>query len=339
MRRLLAAGALLALLAVLWTWRGSGPEPAPPATSAPRPALAPPSASAPRPALAPAPAASPPGRRPLPDSLRSTRADGAFSLDASGRLLPSPAVLRRFDYYLSASGEEPLAAIRARIEADIADSLPPEAAAEALALLDHYLAYREAARELRAGGLAPEDLETRLQRIRELRREHFGAETARLLFAEEERLAEAALEQRRIELDAQLDPAERERRLEAAEAELPPSLAASRAAATLPLRLQREEAALREAGADPADIRRLREESVGVDAAQRLEALDARRREWERRLSVYRDERDALLAGSAADADALEALRAEHFAPEELARVRGLDRIDGVAAAPRAATR
>jgi lipase chaperone LimK len=337
MRRLVAAGALLALLAVLWLWWGSGPEPAPPAATAPRRAPAPPVA-APRTAPAAAPAVPPRAREPLPDSLRSTRADGAFTLDASGHLLPSPAILRRFDYYLSARGEEPLAAIRARIEADIAEALPPGAAVEARALLDHYLAYRAAARELHARGLAPGDLDTRLQRIRELRREHFGAGTARLLFEQEERLAEAALEQRRIELDPDLDPAERERRLEGVEAGLPPSLAAARAAATLPLRLQQDEAALRDAGADPAEIRRLREETVGVEAAERLEALDAHRREWERRLALYREQRDALLATRAPAADALEELRIRHFAPEELARVRGLDRIDGVAPAPDTAT-
>ncbi len=275
-------------------------------------------------------AAAPREPAPLPGSLRGTDVDGAYGLDAGGRFLPSPAVLRRFDYFLSASGEEPLAATRARIEADIESQLGPEAAAEARVLLDDYLAARDAARELHARGLAPRDLERRLQRVRELRREHFGAETSALLFGDEETLALAALERARIARDPALEDEERSRRLEAVDAGLPPSLARAQRASTLPLRLAREEAALRDAGSDPAAIRRLRESTVGADAADRLEALDAARRDWESRVQAYRRERDRLLAGPGAGPDALETLRREHFDPPELARVRGLDRIDGI---------
>ncbi|MDJ0850660.1 MAG: lipase secretion chaperone [Myxococcota bacterium] len=281
-----------------------------------------------------APGAAPPpegsARRPLPASLRGTDVDGAYSVDARGRFLPSPAVLRRFDYFLSVGGEEPEEVTRARIVADIEAGLPPRAAAEAVALLDDYLAYRRAGRELHARGLAPEDLERRLQRVRELRREFFGAERSALLFGEEEALALAALERARIARDPALDEAERARRLEAVDAELPASLGRSRRAATLPQRLARQEAALRDAGADPAAIRSLREAEVGAEAADRLEALDAARRAWEARVQAYRAERDRLLAAPDASADALEALRRAHFEPAELARVRGLDRIDGV---------
>lgn len=312
-RRALFLAAVACAAAAVWAW---WPRPDAPrhvaVTAAPPPAL---------------PEASP--RLPsLPRSLRGTAIDGAYPVDAAGRLRPSPDVLRRFDYFLSTSGEEPLEVTRARIEADIRAELGPEAAEDALDLLARYLAYREAARELQASGLADDDLETRLQRVRELRRAHFGKGTAPLLFEEQDRLAEAALERARIESDPSLDEDERRRRLEGVEASLPEALAQARARALLPLELAREEAALRESGADADAVRHLRESRVGAEAAQRLAALDAARDRFARRLGAYRVERDALLA-SDPEGD-LEALRAAHFAPHELPRVRGLDRIDGV---------
>jgi len=280
-------------------------------------------------AHSPDPAAAPPA---LPDSLRGSEPDGTYTLDERGRLLPSPDVLRRFDYHLAGSGEEPLAAAIARIEAEIAATLSPEAAADARALLAGYLAYRDAARALHAEGLDPADLDTRMQRLRELRREHFGAETSALLFAEDETFARYALERVRIARDPDLEAAERAARLEALEAELPEAMRAQRERARLPSDLAREEEALRASGAGDAAIRELREERVGPEAALRLESLDATRRAWAERMTAYRQERDRLLADpDRASPEALATLRALHFTPAEIPRVEGLDRIDGVA--------
>ena len=63
---------------------------------------------------------------------------------------PSATTRALFDYFLSATGEEPPETIRARIVATIERRLPPAAVADAVALLDRYLAYRERARELAA---------------------------------------------------------------------------------------------------------------------------------------------------------------------------------------------
>jgi len=262
--------------------------------------------------------------------------DGALVVDASGRFVPTPSALRLFDYFLSASGEAPVGRILERIDAAIA-GLPESARADARALLEAQLAYREATRSLQAEGIGDDDLETRQQRLRELRREIFGAETAEQLFAEEERMARVALELRRIERNADLAPEEKAARRAAAEEELPSNVRAARRRATLPSELVRQEATLRDEGATPGEIRALREERVGPEATDRLEALDARRAAWTSRVEAYGLERDRVLEapGSAVDrANALERLRHERFAGPELERVRALDRIDGVEASP-----
>ena len=127
-------------------------------------------------------------------------------MDAKGHFVPSTRALALFDYFLSASGEEPASQLRARIVAEIERRLPDPAAGEASAFLDRYLAYRaEGARAAADDRLAESaDLERRLQWIRELRRAHFGAELAETLFGDEERAAALALERRRIVGDASL---------------------------------------------------------------------------------------------------------------------------------------
>ena len=56
----------------------------------------------------------------------------------------------------------------------------------AVALLDTYLDFRDAMRELAEAGEVPQDLERRWQWIRELRRHYFGAATSAALFGREE---------------------------------------------------------------------------------------------------------------------------------------------------------
>jgi lipase chaperone LimK len=94
----------------------------------------------------------------------------------------------------------------------------------------------------------------------------------------------------------------------------------------------KREAAERAEGASEAESFALREQAFGYDAAERLAVLDARRAEWQRRLHGYHAERAALLGDPELAPEelhgALEALRTEHFEPQELARVRALDRAD-----------
>lgn len=290
----------------------------------------------PVPAVAAAPAAparlarAGPDLGPLPRSLRGTTPPVGLVVDAAGDLVPTPALHALFEHFLAASGEESPATIRARIVAELEERLPPRAARQGEALLDLYLAYREALRELDDARLAASaDLERRLQWLRETRREIFGADVADALFGTEEDALRVALEQRRVAADPSLDAETRRARLEELETRLPEPVRAAREAALAPLRLIEEEAALRDAGASDAEIQALHERRLGPEAAARLEAMDRSRAEWEQRVTRYRAERGALDADAgaspAARADALEALRVEHFGPEELTRVRALD--------------
>lgn len=272
----------------------------------------------------------PAGRRPT--SLRGTRPDGKLEVDAEGRFRPTPLARLYFDYWLSVVGEESQARTRRRIVNGIWRRLPPAAAAEAEAFLDRYLAYRARARELRApDGTDAAALEARLAALHALRAEVFGPEDAAAVFADEEARDRAALARRRALEDPTLDPAARAAALAAADALLPADARQAHDAATLPLRLDAVEKAIRAVGGDAETLRRAREEMVGREAAARLAALDAERAGWDARVAAFRAARAAIMAEHGRSVAAREAMVAalleESFSESERARVQALDRI------------
>jgi lipase chaperone LimK len=258
-------------------------------------------------------------RGPRPRSLRGTRIDGGLVVDASGRFVATPDARRLFDYFLATAGEEPAADIRARIVAVIDRRLSGDAARDATALLDRYLAYRERARHT-----------TTREDLLAARREVLGAD-ADALFADVTPLEDMAVEAARIANDPSLGPDERAARRAALEAQLPTPLREARAQALAPLNLIEEESALRAAGASPDEIRALRERMAGADAADRLEALDRTRADWDARVASYREARAAIEADSSlpaeARAQAIDDLIAARFTGPERMRVAALDRI------------
>jgi len=264
----------------------------------------------------------------MPASLQGTARDGALRVDAAGDLIVGPEILALFDYYFSATGEESAETIRARILAAIGADLTGPAAARAIALLDHYIDYREATRALRDDGSA--DLGERLDTLRGLRRRHFGEEDATKLFGEQERADAVAIEQRRVGEDRSLSPEERAQRLARLEEDLPDSIRATRSEAIRPQQQQADEQAMRAEGAGDEEIRRHRIETVGVEAADRLGALDQRRADWKRRLAEFRAKRAAIVASEPsepAQRAAVQKLLQESFTPEEQIRVRAADAI------------
>ena len=126
-------------------------------------------------------------------------------------------------------------------------------------------------------------------------------------------------------------PDERQRKLDELEQQLPASEREARADALGPVRLMHDEQQLQEAGASPEEIRTLREQQFGAEAADRLEALDRERAEWQQRLDDYRRARRAIeddgSLSAAARAHAVDTLMDERFTPQERLRVEALDTI------------
>ena len=86
-----------------------------------------------------------------------------------------------------------------------------------------------------------------------------------------------------------------------------------------------------EQGGNEADLRQIREQTVGAAAADRLEALEQERAAFDQRMQRWLGERQAIQMNSAlseTDRDRqIEALRAQQFSEAELVRGRTLERI------------
>jgi lipase chaperone LimK len=265
---------------------------------------------------------------PLPGSLEGTEVDGWLGVDDDGHLVVTPGARWFFDYFLSATGEEPPEQIRGRIVAEIKKRLPAAGAQEAIDLLDRYLAYRDRVRALQASG-APAEAQERLAQLHDVRRETFGDADAAALFGEEEQMQAVDIERRQVLSDQTLAPDERDRKLAALEEQLPAAAVQARSEAMTLIRLQADEEQLREAGGSADDIHALREQRFGTEAAARLDALDRERAAWQQRLDDYRSAREEIEGNSTltpnARARAVEALLGERFTPQERLRVEALD--------------
>ena len=333
----IAGGALVlaAVIVVLIVRRQADPPPDRPAGDAVASAHRSPGAPdrAPAPTLAPAPVAAAPG--PLPGSLEGTEADGAVTADAAGHLVISIELRRLFDHFLAATGEEPLTAIRARIVAALNARLPQAAASEAIAILDQYLAYREAARQLKPPAGDPR---AGLAQVHDLRARMFSPEVVKAFFADEEAATYAALDRRDVLTDTTLPLAERERRLAEIDARLPAAVQKARAAATAPIDEMNREQAMRAAGASDDQIAAARTANLGAETAARLADLDRAHAEWNTRLAEFRAQRTALLADPRLDdierRHRIDALLEQSFTPQERFRVESLDRIAAQKPAP-----
>jgi len=330
-----ASGAAVVGLVVLIGWRTARPPTphAAPRVVAPRPPLDVPAAAV-TPASPVRPSGDPVPPSALPGSLEGTDADGVLEADADGHLVVTLELRRLFDHFLAASGEEPIATMRGRIIAVLRARLPAVAAAEAIEILDRYLAYRDAARGLAP---APSDPRAGLDQVRDLRRKLFSPVVVQAFFAGEEAAIYAALDRRDVLADTTLPAAERDRRLAEIDARAPAAVREARAAATAPIDELARETALRAAGASDQQIAAARTAALGADAAARLAELDRAHAAWDEKLARFRSARAAVLADPALDDTErrrrIDDLLARSFTPAEQIRVEALDRM--APAAPR----
>lgn len=271
----------------------------------------------------------------LPASLRGTQPPGGWGVNEDGSWEVTPELRLLFDYYLTALGEAPLDELVVHIRESL-DSLPPEAREQALAVLEDYLDFRLALTELEeVSGLVerpgPDELARRLERIRSLRRDALGDAVAETFFAEDEALADYALERARFMADDSLSEQERKARLVEAESVLPQHMQASREAARSFREYRERVAELERSGAPRESIEALRAQQFGEEAAEQLAEVDRQRAEWDQRLSEYRGELSQLEAAGLSETELeqeRQVLLERYFEEHEQTRVRALEQMN-----------
>lgn len=270
----------------------------------------------------------------LPPSLEGTDVDGDLVADEQGNLMITIGVRRAFDYFLAAMGEDDLATIKARIAVYIQQNLPPSAAIQAWRLLNNYLGYQHALAEIPAHNGSALEVRDVIKSRQQFRTVWLGPEVSDVFFGFDDAIDDFTLSRLDVTENDSLTAAEKAKRIALLEQELPAPIREMRDETQAPSRVANEVSVLRQQGASEEEVRQLREQEFGVEAADRFEKLDQARQQWDARYDSYRAERADIVVSGLAEEDqqrALLRLQERLFDSQEVRRVQALDRInDGV---------
>lgn len=267
----------------------------------------------------------------LPPSLEGTDIDGELVADAQGNLIITVGARRAFDYFLSAMGEDDLGTIKARIAAYINKSLPASAAIQAWQLLNNYLGYQQALVDVPDHNGSALEVRDVIKSRQQFRTAWLGQEVSDAFFGFDDAIDNFTLSRLDVSEDDSLSAAEKAKRIALLEQELPEPIRDMRNETQAPSRIANEVDALRQGGASEEEVRQLREQEFGVEAADRFEQLDKARDQWDGRYESYRAERDDIVASGLAPEDqqrSLLRLQERLFDQQEVRRVQALDRIN-----------
>ncbi|MGM0565020.1 MAG: lipase secretion chaperone [Pseudomonadota bacterium] len=249
----------------------------------------------------------------LPPSLQGTQVDGGFRLDENGNLIVEPQVIRVFEYFMTTIGEESLDRIVQRVRRLIEAALPASAQDDAKLLLAQYLDYRERQAELLGSYSNSGDLATLREgfsQLKQVRRDVFGGEHARALFADKEAYTDYNLNSMALnQSQPGLDELERIERLRNMASTLPESRREQIRERLNQRELDHRTRALKEQGASAEELRQMRAQLVGVEAAERLAELDEERAAWEQRVSEFDSDLQEALDEAGSDITAEEEQR------------------------------
>lgn len=268
---------------------------------------------------------------PAPASLRGTRVDGNLQATANGDLLINPAIRQVFDYFLTALGEESLEDIQARLVGHLSEQLPPQAAQQAWAIYQQYMALRDAMEQLPGHDGSVAAMRVAIGQRHDMQQAYLGPEVADAFYGLDMTYDRYMIERQTLLEDDGLTAAQRQQQLANLEQNLPQGMQQMLNDTRAPVKLEQRTQALREQGASEAEIRALREQTFGAQAAERFEVLEQQRQDWEQRYGAYRQQRQQLTNSGLSHTDqqvALARLQQQLFEEKELARVQALDRIN-----------
>jgi lipase chaperone LimK len=225
-------------------------------------------------------------------SASELAADPGLQANASGHLLVTRALRDTFDAMLG-SQQGPLVQRRTALVGRINQRLKPPAAAEAIALLDRYLAYENAI-QLPPPGLDADGAMARLYIINGLRERYFSAVERTAFFGDDIALARHNLSRQQTLADHSISLVNQARLLREMHDALPASLRARLGPDVMRTDTTSLTTAWREQGGSPAELREIRQIMLGADDADQLEARDRISDAWKQQQRAYSAQRRAV---------------------------------------------
>lgn len=241
-----------------------------------------------------------------------TDIDGALNTDADGNFIPDRDVWQLFEYFLLDRSLHSEEQIYQQIKAFITVNLPEPARSQALAFLQQYQNYYQ---ELRYEPveMAEASWKDRLNYLNSIREQAFGAEVAAKLFGSEtqqNKVGLAMIEGEAMDVE-QLPERIRHKVLEQQKHQ----------------QLKQDVEAMRAANLDEGQIWLKRAEVLGEEAADRWQALDAKRAKQQVLIKIYEQEKQQLVEKYGNDSQRIEALIMKHFSGSEQRRMLAKERL------------
>lgn len=261
--------------------------------------------------------------------FRFSSVDGDIRVDDDGHLIIDRDLRHWIDFHLSAIGELSLIEIKHLMKQQIL-LLPMPGREQATNLLANYLGYKEALASYEdqfkqlVGNDHLENLQQRHDWQKRLRREALSNEAVEAFWQLDELVDDYALEQLVINGSNSTEE-EKRSQLERLETALPEELKQFRRDLYVASNLQETIAASREQGESNEVIRQQRIEQVGIEATDRLEALEIKQNLWQQRIVAYANEMKAVSAIEGISAqdkqDQIKQYQDNHFDEKEQLRL------------------
>ncbi|MCH7390211.1 lipase secretion chaperone [Acinetobacter dispersus] len=260
----------------------------------------------------------------LASSLRGTEIDCPIQVDANGKLVLTVGIRSCFDYFFSSLGEKTETELIADIRQYLSATLPDTASSYASYLLDQYVAYTHALKNIKpTGNFKTGDIDGYqkvIEQMYKVQQQFFNAAEINALFGNERNLNQFNIDQMRIHANKTLTAQQKAAELAKLIDQLPTTLADGVRVSMQFAELQQLTQEVREKGGSAQELRNMRESLLGPEAADRLEKVDQEEAGWQTQVNGYLAERDQILKTDASDASkqqSINQLRNQSFGTKE----------------------
>ncbi|MCH7393741.1 lipase secretion chaperone [Acinetobacter dispersus] len=260
----------------------------------------------------------------LASSLRGTEIDCPIQVDANGKLILTVGIRSCFDYFFSSLGEKTETELIADIRQYLTATLPDTASSYASYLLDQYVAYTHALKNIKpAGNFKTGDIDGYqkvIEQMYKVQQQFFNAAEINALFGNERNLNQFNIDQMRIHANKTLTAQQKAAELAKLIDQLPTTLADGVRVSMQFSELQQLTQEVRGKGGSAQELRNMRESLLGPEAADRLEKVDQEEAGWQTQVNGYLAERDQILKSDASDASkqqSINQLRNQSFGTKE----------------------
>lgn len=260
----------------------------------------------------------------LAPSLQGTEIDCPIQVDANGKLILTVGIRSCFDYFFSSLGEKTETELISDIRQYLKATLPDSASSYASYLLDQYVAYTHALKNLKpTSSFTTGDVEgfqKVLDQMYKVQQQFFNSAEINALFGNERNLNQFNIDQMRIHANKSLNAQQKATELANLIDQLPSTLADGVRVSMQFAELQQLTKEIQEKGGSAQELRNMRESLLGAEAADRLETVDQEEAGWQKQVNSYLSEREQILKSNASDSNkqqSIEQLRNSTFATKE----------------------